>query len=136
MNGEFDIFRENVRRKMKHTTQKSIESVSGICHSTISATLAGKREFREGHLEGIAKALNTPLSVLFQPPEEAEVQAKEAIFMQEIKECLELMIEIPEFKRAILARCDELKRTAFKDDVEKVKKKTPIPKFNFMKKAR
>lgn len=138
MTSDFVAFRENVTREMKRQglEWKDLESKSGVCRTTLTVVLQpnvkNPRPLRENHMEGISEALGVPLSRLFMSPDELALNSKEAEIMVEIKECLELMVTIPEFKRGILARCDELKRM-FRDEVAVAKKKMPSKMFNFLK---
>ena len=87
----------------------------------------GKNRFTEEILERFSQHMNLPLGAMFATADQGKLD-KEAAIMVEIKECLELMLAIPEFKRGILAHCDLLKET-FKDKVAAEKKKTQTHPF-------
>lgn len=123
MKGEFEAFRQNVKREMKRIGQKGLVEKSGVSRPVLHLVMKSEREFRENHLEAISAALNIPLSKLFLSPQQLDLKLQEDEFMKEIQECLDLMVSIPEFKRAILSKCDELK-IVFKDKVSTVKKKS------------
>lgn len=127
MKGEFDLFRDNLRREFKRTTLKAVQDKSGVWHSTLSELMAGKREFRESHMQGISEALGVPLAKLFASQAEIDQRQMEGAIMEELRECIELMLVIPEFRRGILARCDELKRM-FKAEVDEALKKKSMGK--------
>jgi transcriptional regulator with XRE-family HTH domain len=120
---EFNTLRSNIIKETRQAgSRKMLIEKSGISSGGISLLLSGKRDFQQNHLEAISKALNISLSHLFQSPAQVALKSQEDEFMKEIQECLDLMVSIPEFKRGMLARCDELKIT-FKDKVATVKKK-------------
>lgn len=82
----------------------------------------GKNQFTEDILERFSQHMGLELAVLFSTVDQEKL-SKEAAVMVEVKECLELMLAIPEFKRGILAHCDLLKET-FKEKVAAEKKST------------
>lgn len=90
----------------------------------------GKNRFTEEILERFSQHMNLSLAAMFSTAD-PEKLSEEAAIMVEVKECLELMLAIPEFKRGILAHCDLLKET-FKSKVAEAQKKT-LAASNFLK---
>jgi len=121
MEKEFEIFRANLKDMAKQVGQKTIIERSGISQTVLTLLLSGKRTFKQNHLEALSRALGMPLSKLFMSTSQVQAQIKTGELMREIQECIELMLAIPEFKRGILARADELKVT-FREQVAHAKK--------------
>jgi hypothetical protein len=122
MKGEFETLRENLRREVKRIGFKAVESASGIDDAILYLVIGGKREFRESHLEGISSALGIPLARLFMEPDQLERSVQEESEMREVRDVIELMLRVPEIKRAVLARVDEL-RITFQSKIEGASKK-------------
>ena len=80
----------------------------------------GINQYTEEILELFSQYMGTPLADIFACADSTKI-SNEVAFMVDIKECLELMMALLEFKRGILANADVLKVT-FRDEIAAVKK--------------
>lgn len=114
------IFIENIVREMAQRgikSQRALADKSGINRGDFSSLLNRKKQWNIWHYQSISEAIGVPLHILLTPkhPEDEVLNDKE------VRECLELMVNLPKFRRGILSKADELK-AQYKDEIAALKK--------------